>query len=559
MNKNLKAFLIYVGLALILTWPLLPNITTHYPSAHTLEGGDPNIYIWWMDAVARNIVDSSYEPSKMLFYPKGINFQAGYEGPVMLLVSTPIILLFNNPILAYNLVLLLAFILTAYCAYLLVKYLTESYSVSLVAGFCIGYSPYMMVRGTQHLDLLFLFGVLLVILYGLKSVEDPSRKNLIALVLSVMLTAVSAWYYLVGALIFLLILGIHKFGKLWEHKKKWTITIASMGLLLLIFAIPMLSNKSTMTDAYVDWLVDDRGADPAEFFVPHAFMQSWTWPVYRTLASPFESTSYFGIVGLIAIITLFLPKRFKIPNRGVWISTIVIFLLIAMGNYLHVVGWGKISLPFSLLQHIPPFDHLRSPVRFFIYSYIAMVIVFAYFLIQIKDKIKSQHKLILSVLLGAILLSERLILPYPVMALPVSEFYKALGQSEEHFAIADIPAVDPGRSLYNYYQLYHRKPIVDGEFTWTTYDQQTFDFIKSNRLLAHAFSNPCSKVIPLKEGEVEMALKHLADNNIRYVVVHNLLIRFECERLAGFFKEFFKSSKPVFTDGEITVYSTKTP
>ncbi len=557
MSRNLKAVILYTVIALILTWPLAINIGSSYPSAFVTEGGDPNMYIWLMDAVAKKVTNFSFHPGEMLFYPSGINFLGGYEGPIMLLVSTPVVLLTHNAVLAYNLVLLLAIILTCFVCYKLILYLTESYPVALLVGFSFGFSPYMMVRSTQHIDLLFLFSALLVVLYGLKSVENPNRKNLLWLIFSVFLTAISAWYYLVGSLIFLLILGIFKFSRIRENKKQWLWTIGGIGFLLVLFSIPMFLNSTSMSDEYVKFLVDYRGADPREFFVPHPFMHSWSWPLYKNFPSPFESTSYFGIIGLIALIVVCLP-RFKIPNKRLWLSLIIVSILLSLGNYIQI-GNHQYPAPFSFLREFPPFDHIRSPNRFFIFAYLGATIVFAYFLSQIKDQIKNK-KLLLAGLsfLIIVMVSERAIVPFPLVSIKVPEFYKEIGNSNEKFAIADIPMLDPGRSLYNYYQIYHKKPIVNGEYTWTTYDQHTFDFTKSNGFLTHTFSNPCSRVVPIKPGDAQNAFQHLADNNIRYLVVHNLLFQYEeCYSLIKYVHDFLKDKKPVFSDGEITVYSTK--
>src|SRR5574338_1686402 len=106
MPKKFKVILLYAILAIVFTWPLLPHITTHYPSTFYIEGGDPNIYIWFMDIVAQKVAHPNMNMGQMLFFPVGINFLSGYEGPIILLVSTPVILLTHNPILAYNIVLL---------------------------------------------------------------------------------------------------------------------------------------------------------------------------------------------------------------------------------------------------------------------------------------------------------------------------------------------------------------------------------------------------------------------------------------------------------------------
>jgi hypothetical protein len=173
---NLKAFIIFTVIALILTWPLLPHITTHYPSTFENTGGDPNMYIWFMDLMAKKVAHPSFNVSQMIFYPDGMNYWAGYEAPIILFVSTPVILITHNAVLAYNLVLLLAMILAGYVCYILIRYLTKSYGAALIAGLSFGFSEFVIVRATQHIDLLFLFPILMVVLYAFKFLENPSRR-----------------------------------------------------------------------------------------------------------------------------------------------------------------------------------------------------------------------------------------------------------------------------------------------------------------------------------------------------------------------------------------------
>jgi hypothetical protein len=557
MNKHLKAVLLYSLLTIIFTWPLLPNITTEYPSTYYGHGGDPNMYIWFMDTVAKKVAHWDFHPSQMIFYPDGMNFLAGYEAPIILTVSTPIILLTHNPILAYNLILLLAFVLTAYTCYLLILYLTNSYYSALITGFSFGFSEYMLVRGTQHLDLLFLFTVPLVVLFAFKFLEKPNKKNILYLFLAVFLTALSAWYYLVGVLIFMGLLFLFNFRKFLVAKKEYFIMAALVGLAVLVPSLPMFLNKSDTSYQYVDLLLEHRGADTLNFFIPHPYVFSATASVYSSFASPYESTSYYGFVGLVAIfVMLFLSKKINIPHRGLWLTTILIFMLIALGNHVGIFN-KQIAMPFAFLHNFIPFNRLRAPNRFFVFSYLGVTVFMGYFLVYMKSLLEnSRTRLILvTILFISLLVWERIFLPYPILSIPVPEFYKTLGQNKETFAIADIPFIDPGLSIYNYYQIYHEKPIVDGEYFWTAYNDRTFDFIDHNPLLLNSVT--CNEEALSQNYDSSKILKELADKNIRYVVVHNFIIQdINCPEMGSFLHNFFRNQEPVFIDGEITVYST---
>ncbi len=540
----------------MLTWPLVLNLTHSYPSTLVMEGGDPNMYIWFMDLMAKKVVDPNLNLAEMVYYPAGMNFLAGYEGPILLTLSTPIVLLTHNPILAYNLVLLTAFILTAYACYIFVLYLTKSYYSAIITGFSFGFSQYMMVRSTQHIDLLFLFTLPFMALYSFKFFENPSKRNILLLSLSVFITALSAWYYLVGGLIFIFILFLFNYRKFFVSKKQYVFAGLGTGLAILLPALPMFLNRSDAAYKYVNMLIETRGADFWNFFIPHYYISPWSFtrPIYENYISPYEATSYFGLIGIVAIFVLvFLRNKLVIPFKFFWVTIIAVFILIAIGNHLQVFQY-RIPMPFSFLDNFIPFDRLRAPNRFFVFSYFGATVIFGYFLAYIRNYLQTQKtKIVFTSLIVLLLICERFIFPYPLMSIPVPEFYKQVGQMDEKFAIADIPLINPGFSLYNYYQIYHKKPIVDGEYFWTAYNGHTFDFIRSNQLLFN--SAPCNLYPP--NIDKQQTLKQLADANIRYVVVHNFILQSQnCPPLTIFIHKFFENNQIVFSDGEITVYST---
>ncbi len=555
INPKIIALVTYTIIAVFLTWPLVLHLTTHYPSTLSTDGGDPNMYIWFMDTVAHKVMDGSFHASQMVFYPDGMNFLAGYEAPIMLAFSTPIILIFHNPILAYNLTLLLAFILTAYACFSLILYLTSSKYAAVISGFSFGFSEYMMVRGTQHIDLLFLFVVPWVILQGFKFVDQPTKKNIFFVGLSLLVASLSAWYYLLGCLMFLGLLFLFKYKKFFENKKQYVVLALVIVFAVGIPALPMFIYRTSTNFRYVNAMVADRGADPLNFFIPHPYVFMKSQQIYQYLVSPYESTSYYGLIGLVVLVAMiFFWKKIKFPNKGLWVVSTIFFMLVAIGKYWDAAG-HHIPMPFAILEKITPFDRLRAPNRFFVFSYLSVTVVFAYVLIYVKNLFQNYRlRVFITILILCLLLAERLIIPYPIYKVNIPQFYKDLGQNHENFAIADIPLIDPGLSLYNYYQITHKKPIVDGEYFWTAYNSHTFDFIKHNQLMVNSV---LCDLQPPEDISRDQALKQLAAANVRYLVIHNFIIHYnDCWSMVSFLHKFFAGQKPVYADGEITVYST---
>ncbi|MBX4187273.1 MAG: glycosyltransferase 87 family protein [Candidatus Doudnabacteria bacterium] len=558
---------IFAILTLGMTWPLVTHITTSYPSTFQNFGGDPNMYVSYIDLVYKDLSGNlPVSVDQMLFYPGGVNFYAGYEGAIMMLVALPTMALSHNPILAYNLILLLAFFLTAYCSYRLIWYFTNSYSAALTSGFAFGFSTYMMVRGLQHLDLLFLFTVPLLVLATFKFYDQPNYKSVIWLGLSVLLVALSAWYYLIGGLIFLGLVFLSRFRSHLVSKKFYAYAALAIAIAVLIPAAPLLLNSSSQATTNANTLVDRAGAQPLNYILPHPFAVIWSWlthgiyekfpSVYEEPYPYFEQSSYFGLVGLIAVLVLFFGrKKFEIPHRKLWIWTLIIFSVLALGNYLQIGKW-QIAMPFALLRKMFPFDHLRAPNRFFVFAYLASTVVFGYFIAQAKTFLPNPNwRRWWGIILLLALFSERWMFPYPLVTVPVSQFYKDLRNEPGNFAVVDVPVARLfGDSSYNYFQVVHSKPIVDGEFFWTVYDDHTFDYINSNKLLMSSVT--CKP--DLNNIDPNPALEDLAAHNIRYVIVHNFILHDykNCPGIGIYVHKFFQGQRPVFADGELTVYAT---
>ncbi len=116
LRRHLAVLLVYVGLSLLLTWPLILHFSSHVPG----DGiDDPSLAwnLWW---VKHSLVDQLQNPfaCNWMFWPIGINL-AFYTLTILNgLLSVPLQLVLGT-ISAYNLLLLSSFVLGGYGAFLL--------------------------------------------------------------------------------------------------------------------------------------------------------------------------------------------------------------------------------------------------------------------------------------------------------------------------------------------------------------------------------------------------------------------------------------------------------
>jgi len=557
----------YAGLAILMTWPLVRHIAAAYPSADAWYGGDPNMYIWYGDWLAKTLTGAMpIAADKMMNYPQGINPYGGYEGLLMTAVLVPVILIGHNPVLAYNIFILLCFLAAAGAAYALCFRLTRSRLAAGIGGFIFGFSPYMMVRALQHPNLIMIATVPLLALAALAFAERPTPAGAARLAGAVILNALSSWYYHVGGLVFLAFVAVFHHREL--VKRPRTALFGGLAALAAaaLPALPMLLSPTHGGRSYDLDFIRNLGAQPLNFILPHPLTNvfggltaGWynSFPsVYWSGPNIFEAVAYAGplLLGL-AVAALWLRASVKAPLLSFWATVSVVFAVLALGVDVGLGPW-RLPLPFALLRGLFPFSLVRGPGRFFVFALLGLTVLAAFTLARLRSTVKNRFYRAagLTVLL-ALLAAERIILPYPLFTARVSEFYREAGRDRAAYAIADLPLTYPGLSEYDYFQTVHGKPIVTGEFFYPAYSDDTLAFIARNGLLLQSVCRqdaPDEVVLP----DRGTALKEMAGIGVRFIVVHHLVLHNTplCDYPRRLLQKFFAGDKPYFADGEITVY-----
>jgi len=169
------AALAYTALAVALTWPLAPHITSRLPH----DAGDPilNTTILWWNATVRPL--SSEWWNFPIFWPLhgALAFSEHLLG--LSLVATPLQRLGASPVLAYNLLFLASFPLAALALHLLTRALTSRHDAAAVAALTFAFSPYRAGQ-LAHLQVLWSWGVPLA-LFALHRFVATRRAGYLAL------------------------------------------------------------------------------------------------------------------------------------------------------------------------------------------------------------------------------------------------------------------------------------------------------------------------------------------------------------------------------------------
>lgn len=162
------ALLFFVVLAVLMTWPVTPNIN------HSLEQwGDALLQTWTLDWDAYALVSNPLNFAQAnAFYPYNntLAFSETLIGQAILVA--PVIWLTNNPVLGYNLLLLSSFALGGWGMYLLCKDLTNNRVAALGAGIIFGFFPHRFGQ-LSHLHMLTAQWMPFCLLYLRRFIQGP--------------------------------------------------------------------------------------------------------------------------------------------------------------------------------------------------------------------------------------------------------------------------------------------------------------------------------------------------------------------------------------------------
>ena len=186
---HLIVVLLYLLLALVLTWPLAAHFTTHIPGS-PVWAFDEFTFVWNMWWFKFSLLDLQQSPlhSDYIFYPLGIDlvlytfnfFNAAFGLPLQLVFPLPS---------ASNLVILMAYALSGYGGYLLLCYLLTPqhtkrlsnwplHGAAFVAGAVYAFAASRMIYAAiGHYDMVTTQWFPFYTLFFLKTLREPGYKN----------------------------------------------------------------------------------------------------------------------------------------------------------------------------------------------------------------------------------------------------------------------------------------------------------------------------------------------------------------------------------------------
>jgi len=587
--------LIYIPLTLLITYPLVFRLGSHYVGT----GGDLFIFPW-NDWWCRKCLLEGRNPlfTTWLFYPSGVSLvyhNFAWLNTAMWLPLSPLI----GPVAAYNVIFLFNLTLGGTGMYLLARYLTESRQAAFIAGLIFAFWPCRMSH-YNHPNMISVGWVPLFMLFLIRTVRCQRRnhagqvatpatgmKSALVAGLFLALTGLARWLHLMFASGMALLYLAYSVSFERRHWTRRTVAalILAFGVAMVLMApllSPLVSAQVRGSEKAEDVFSTDPdlySTDLVSYFVPdrsHPLFRPWL----SDLWSRMRRGSYFGYAALaLAIVGLLKGRR----DRFLWFIIGLGLFVLALGPHLQVGGRSlDVTLPYSWVQDWSVVRVVRHPNRFNVLLSLPLAVLAGYGVAwllpliqrvarvtspplvggreggvakrpQLIQRIAKRPRLkrpwLWTAGIGALVLFEYLPWPYPTVQPPMPAFYRQLAQEPGDFAILDLPMGDRTvAKVYMYYATVHGKPLVEGHVS--RLPVSAYGFIDSSPLL-HGLhqSNEMDPTL----GDISRQLSVLADADVRYLILHPDLV--PPEQLSRW--RSWLAIRPTFEDQDTVVYRTQ--
>lgn len=540
--------LVYVLLAIVMTWPVAVRLGTH------LAGGRDDFLVhqwnyWW---VKQSII-KGHSPfyTRLLYHPHGVSLVYHSIAWLNIAAWLPLQAIVGNNA-AYNLIFITVFALNGLSMYLLAYKLTGSQPAAFIGGLVCGFWPYTLSH-YDHPNRMVICWIPLALLYLQRMLERGQKRDALLAGLFLALIGLTRWHFLImsGVVVGLYLL-YNCLGK------KSCQTLRTLGLLVLVglvtgaliapMAIPPLT-QTPPKDIFIDEQTQGQ-TDLLAYILPSRYHPLWGDAISRLYKNFTVNRLYVPFLGYTAIALALYGAAKNWQQSRLWVLATAAYIALALGPQLRVNGqlYPKIPMPYRLVGDLFFIRFLRRPDRFNILLGLPMGI-----LVSLGTKALARHRpfgrnsALLVGVVGALILGEYCPVPFPTLLPAAPAWYSQLAQEPGHFAVLDLPmhprAFD---KWYTFYQITHGKPLVEGHVSRLPWEATTF--IDSVLFLGELRQRNAMDPTLMN---VSHQLQPLAEADIRYIILHK---NFGPEYIASW--QDWLTFEPCHEDTNLVVYRT---
>jgi hypothetical protein len=238
-RESAYVVLLFVMLAIVVTWPLPLHLSTHIIGPFY---GDNLEYVWKIWWVEHALIELRQSPLVQpdIFYPYGYPLAYGEITPMHTYLGLPLTMMLG-PVATYNLFILASFVLSGLFTYLFVRRLTKSAAAGIVAGVIFTFCPYRMARIAGNLPLVDTHWLPLCLLFVERFISRRRWADAASAGLSFAAMALSSWYYLAALGLLLPIYLLARVRAWRDHgRRSWILGGLIFALVVSLTVVPFL-------------------------------------------------------------------------------------------------------------------------------------------------------------------------------------------------------------------------------------------------------------------------------------------------------------------------------
>ncbi len=489
------SFVLYLLIAIIITWPVVTHLTTGLAGDPGRDNLQFTWNLWWIqEALLNQQVNPSHVT--MLHWPDGGENQLLGLSVLLPILALPTTLL-GGPVLSYNVWFLLSFALVGASGWLLTYYVTGDKRAAFVGGLIFGTFPHKSFHAVGHYLQIMIFLFPLYAIGLLRLFHRPSFRQAwvtgVTLALCLLVNLVHVGFFLLPMSVLLLGYHLWQVARDAEVREKWLrergiLWLSVMLLIAFGSTLPILWPflRGTLTGNLGHYQlpgVVSFSSDLLSYVTPsphHPLLQNESfeaWSAFLLKGNLEENVAYMGLTVLILALYGVLHQK-KAARR--WALMAVVMAVLALGPFLKIggkiIGEGRgveidgvqsvLLMPYAALMQLPFYQWGRIPNRQIMVTMLALSVLAGLAIASLRHKPKLAWATTGVVTLFIVL--EYLVMwPYPIGSTQLLEepIWRELRQ-EGRGVVLSLPQWDffsftpSNESML--VQTAHGQPIVGG-------------------------------------------------------------------------------------------------
>ncbi|MCP4537067.1 MAG: hypothetical protein GY832_07960 [Chloroflexi bacterium] len=548
--------LIYLVIAVGMTWPLILDVNAHLP------GGSQDTYLhYWNGWWAKRALSTGQSPyyTSYLYHPSGLSL-VYHNFAWMSIVTWRILEPLVGGFAAYNFSILINLALCGLAAFLLAYELTNDRRAAFLAGLTYQCWPFRLSQ-LDHPNLISTLWIPIFLLFLIRTVRQGKRQHAVLTGVFLALVGYTRWQLLIPAAIMASVYLICTLPNKVTLRQRWVPALMIAGsITVLALAPPALMLIRQQSTTSTDLLREDEEVslqtDLLAYLTPsasHPVLESLTRPAYdRYYANRPHARRFSAYIGVtvmaLALFGVYKARRISLP----WIAMAITMILLALGPVLRFNGqvYPGVPMPYRLAARLYVVRLVRLPDRFTMFLALPMAMLAAYGTTRVLAFARQRGgraSFAVPYLLGGIILFEYLLVPMDLRHPSVSEFYHQLSAESGDFAVLNLPVSAVDSKKYMLAQVTHQHPLVQGNTS--RFPPGIFDYLSEHPWM-HALCEFGTK--PPEHTDVSRQLATLVQDDVKYIILHknsNHPLRLD------HWRHYFLVP-PQFEDERILVYPT---